>query len=265
MKRLPGQGLFAVERGKIMSDTVMEVRSWRRVAAAVAILSILLSACVTGQEEDPASLTASEKDLRAKAEEQRKTESAMTGAIVGAVALGILGAVLGARGGNLGAGLAMGALAGAAIGGMAGVAYGSYANAKARKYANAEARATEVSKGADETLAYYNQVNASAQTMLSEQQMKVAQLNEQYRAKAITKEQFQKGMASSNRNETIIKDQIAGIDKQINEMKTDEQSQALARQIQQLEQQRDGLKQTYDKLLQLYGTVPAEVRVPSQA
>lgn len=250
-----------------MSDIAIGARPlWRRLAAGAAIFSILLGGCVTGDEDaDPSTLTPAEKELRAKAEEKRKSEAAVTGAVAGAVAGALLGALLGARGGNAATGALIGGVAGGALGAAAGYAYGSYMNAKARSYSNAEARAQAVSKGADETLVYYNQVNSAAETMLQEQQTKVARLNDDYQRKAITKEQYQKELSSASRNEAILKDQLKSMDEQINSMRTDQQSEALTRQIQQLEQQRAALQAKYDRLLQVYGSVPSEVRAPSQS
>lgn len=249
-----------------MSDIAMGARSLRRLTSVLAIFSILLGGCVqNGEDADASALTPAEQQLRAKAEEKRKVEAATGGAVAGAVAGALIGALLGARGGNAAMGALVGAAAGGALGAAAGLAYGSYMNAKARKYSNDEARAQAISKGADETLVYYNEVNASAETILQEQQAKVTRLNEEYRNKTITKEQFQKELASSNRNETILKDQLKSMDEQINSMKTDQQSEQLGRQIAQLEQQREALRQKQERYLQLLGSVPSEVRVPSQS
>ena len=49
-------------------------------------------------------------------------------------------------------------------------------NARAREYSSAEVRAAAVTKSANETLTYYNQVNASARTILAEQEAKIAKL-----------------------------------------------------------------------------------------
>ncbi len=237
----------------------MTMRPIWHATAVVAILSMMLGACVTSDgQEDPASLTAAERDLRKKTEEQRKSDSAVTGAIAGAVAGALLGALLGGR--NAAAGALIGAAAGGLAGGAIGYGYGSYMNARARSYSNAEARASAVTQSANNTLTYYNQVNGSARVILREQEAKVARLNEDYRNRAISKEQFQKALASANNNEANIKQQLDGLDSQLNAMKTDPQAARLAQQIQQLQQQRDSLKDTYDRLLQIYGTVPAEIR-----
>ena len=138
-------------------------------------------------------------------------------------------------------------------------------NARAREYSSAEVRAAAVTKSANETLTYYNQVNASARTILAEQEAKIAKLNDAYKSRAISKEQFQAQLASADNNEASLKEQLTGIDAQLNSMKTDPQAAQLSQQIEQLQQQRDSLKGTYDRLLQIYGTVPAEVRVSNRA
>ena len=243
-----------------MSYSSMTMRPFRRATAVVAILSMLLSACVTtGDQEDPASLTPAEKALRSKTEEQRKSDGAVAGAVAGMVAGALLGALLGGR--NAAAGALIGAAAGGLAGGAIGYGYGSYMNARARSYSNAESRAAAITQSANSTLTYYNQVNASARTILSEQEAKVAKLNEDYKSRTITKEQFQKSLASANNNEANLKQQLDGLDTQLNSMKTDPQAARLSQQIQQLQQTRDSLKETYDRLLQIYGTVPAEIRV----
>ncbi len=242
-----------------MSQSTTTMRPLWRATAIVAILSMMLGACATTNgQEDPSSLTAAERDLRKKTEDERKSDSAVTGAIAGAVAGALLGALLGGR--NAAAGALIGAAAGGLAGGAVGYGYGSYMNARARSYSNAESRANAVTQSANNTLNYYNQVNASARTILGEQEAKVAKLNEDYKSRAISKEQFQKALASANNNEANIKQQLDGLDTQLNSMKTDPQAARLAQQIQKLQQQRDSLKETYDRLLQIYGTVPAEIR-----
>ncbi len=240
-----------------MSNSTTGLRPFWCVTAAVAALSMLLGACeMPVEQENTATLTAAEKDLRTKTEDQRKVDSTVTGAAGGAVAGAVVGYLIGGWSGAL-----YGAAAGGVAGGAMGYGYGSYTNARARTYSNAEARAAAVTKSADETLTYYNQVNASARTILNEQEAKVAQLNDAYKSRAINKEQFQAQLASADTNEASLKQQLAGIDAQLNSMRTDPQAAQLAQQIQQLQQQRDSLKDTYDRLLQIYGTVPAEVRV----
>jgi predicted nucleic acid-binding Zn-ribbon protein len=133
-------------------------------------------------------------------------------------------------------------------------------NAKARSYANDEARANAVAQGADQTLAYYQQVNNSARVILAEQEQKIAKLNDDYKSRAITKEKFQQEFASSNLDQNNLNQQLQGIDKQLATMRSDPQAGMLAARINSLQTERDTLKATYDKLLQLYGTVPAEVR-----
>jgi uncharacterized protein YcfJ len=243
-----------------MSDTTMVLRPFWRVTAVVAALSMMLGACVTEQPENPAALTAAERDLRAKTEDQRKVDSTVTGAAGGAVAGALVGYLIGGWSGAL-----YGAAAGGVAGGAIGYGYGSYMNARAREYSSAEARAAAVTRSANETLAYYGQVNASARTILAEQEAKVAQLNDAYKSRAINKEQFQAQLASADNNEASLKEQLTGIDAQLNSMKTDPQAAQLSQQIEQLQLQRDSLKDTYDRLLQIYGTVPAEVRVANRA
>ena len=243
-----------------MGDSTMGLRPFWRVTAVVVALSMVLGACVTEQQENPAALTAAERDLRTKTEDQRKADSAVTGAAGGAVAGALIGYLIGGWSGAL-----YGAAAGGIAGGAVGYGYGSYMNARAREYSSAEARAAAVTRSADETLTYYNQVNASARTILSEQETKIAQLNSAYKSRAINKEQFQAQLASADNNEASLKQQLAGLDTQLNSMRTDPQAAQLSQQIEQLQQQRDSLKDTYDRLLQIYGTVPAEVRVPARA
>ena len=244
-----------------MSDTTVGLRPFWRATAAVAALSMFLGACEMPAEQDnPATLTAAERDLRTKTEDQRKVDSTVTGAAGGAVAGALVGYLIGGWSGAI-----AGAAAGGVAGGAVGYGYGSYMNARAREYSSTEARAAAVTKSADETLTYYNQVNASARTILAEQEAKVAQLNDAYKSRAINKEQFQAQLASADNNEASLKQQLTGIDAQLNSMKTDPQAAQLSQQIQQLQQQRDSLKDTYDRLLQIYGTVPAEVRVSGRA
>lgn len=240
------------------------IRIMRGIGMAAAV-SLAVAACTDAPKssalrasaatERKSGLTPAEKQLRARAEEKRKVDSAVTGAAGGAIAGALVGGLLGGW-----RGAAIGAVTGAAGGAAAGLAYGSYMNAKARHYSNAEARATAVSKGADQTLDYYRRVNAASQTILNEQQVKIARLNEEYRSGAITKERYRKELSTAGTNEGLIKDQIQGLDQQLAAMRADPQSLKLTSQVQELQQQRDTLQGTYDRLIELYGTVPSEVR-----
>ncbi|HTR86317.1 MAG TPA: hypothetical protein VMI56_17680 [Reyranella sp.] len=234
----------------------------RPVVVGVTVAALALGGCIPDEgastsaaSMDQSTMSPAERDLQAKTEQQRKTDAAIAGGVGGA----ILGAALGyALGGWQGA--ALGAAGGAMTGAAVGYGYGSYMNARARQYSSQEQRAQEVTKSANSTVDYYNQVNASARTILAEQQAKVAQLNNDYKAGAITKEQYRQQLANAGANQTNLKAQISGIDKQIAEMKGDEQSAVLTSQVQQLQAQRDQLQSTYDGLVQLYGTVPSEVQ-----
>ncbi len=239
-----------------MSDASGSVRPFWRVIAAVAAIAFLASACEMPEAgEDPSTLTAAEKDLRTKTEQQRKAESTVAGAAGGAVLGAITGYLIGGW-----SGAAIGAATGGVAGAAMGYGYGSYMNARARQYSNAEARAAAVTQSANQTLAYYDQVNASARTILSEQETKVARLNDEYQRKAITKEQYRSQLASASTNAADLNQQLAGIDTQLSNMRSDPQAAALAVQIEQLQEKRNSLKETYDRLLQLYGTVPDDVR-----
>ncbi len=234
----------------------LSVRPFWRIAAAVVGVAVLAGACdMPDAGEDPNTLTAAEKDLRAKTEQERKVDSTLAGAAGGAVLGAITGYLIGGW-----QGAAIGAATGGVAGGALGYGYGSYMNARARQYSNAEARAAAVTQSANQTLAYYDQVNTSARTILAEQQQKVARLNNQYRAGAITKDQYKSQLASASTNAADLSQQLDGIDKQLTNMRSDPQAAALSVQIQQLQGQRDALKDTYDRLLQLYGTVPDDVR-----
>jgi uncharacterized protein YcfJ len=239
-----------------MNEQALRLRPSWRVTAIIVALTMTVTACLPAHEEDPVTLTAAEKDLRKKTEDQRKADSALTGAAGGAIAGALIGGLLGGwRGALIGA--ATGGVAGAAL----GVGYASYMNARAKQYANEEARAAAVSQAADQTLGYYRQVNASASTILAEQERKIAGLNAAYKSRQISKEQFQQAFVSSSNNEANLREQLQGLENQLNSMRTDQQAALLTRQIQELETQRDALKATYDRLLELYGTVPGEIRV----
>lgn len=241
-------------------------RPSRTLLAATVSLALLLGGCVPegGQalqsSAPPPGMSQAELDLRTKTEQQRKVEGGVAGAIGGAILGGIVGAVVG---GNIQSAV-IGAAGGAIVGGALGVGYGSYMNAKARTYSNAQARYSAVSQGAAETIAYYNDINASARTILTEQRAKVAQLNQAYRSGTITKEQYREQLASAGPDQNNLNEQIKGIEKQISAMQGDVQASELTQQIQQLQLQRDSLKGTYAQLIQLYGTVPAEVQQQGQ-
>lgn len=141
-----------------------------------------------------------------------------------------------------------------------GVPYESYLEVKVRRYATAEARAAAMARSADATLAHFNRLNEQARTMLIRHKAEIAQLNDAYRARTISKDQFQGQLATPSRNRDALKEQVAALEAEIKARKADPPAEEMNEQIRRLEQQRDALKATYDDLLQLYGTVPAEVR-----
>lgn len=244
----------------MQSNSVLP-RLWWRGRAFVAVASLLLGACVTtmGNEEANA-LTPAEKDLRTRTEQQRVAQAAATGAIALAILGAVAGAAIGARSGNAGAGALIGGAGGAVAGGLMGAAYGSYVNAKARNYSNAEARANALAAEADKDIANYTAINNSSRQILADEQAKVAHLTQEYQAKRISKEAFQKGISSAKNNANIMKDQVKAMDDQIADMEADRQTAQLTNQVQQLKEQRDSLKDTYERLIQLYGTVPNDLR-----
>lgn len=233
-------------------------RPFGRLTLLTAVAAVAVAACDMPEQQalNQSALTPAEQDLQAKTEQQRQVDSALTGAAAGAIGGAVLGYLIGGW-----QGAATGAITGGMAGAAIGVGYGSYMNAKARSYANDEARANAVAQGADQTLAYYQQVNNSGRVILAEQEQKIAKLNDDYKSRAITKEKFQQEFASSSLDQKNLNQQLQGIDKQLAEMRGDPQSGMLAARINSLQAERDTLKGTYDKLLELYGTVPAEVRV----
>lgn len=251
-----------------MYTSWMDYVSIRPVTAGLVSLSLMLGACDMPQDGSQGqavqtaaaapNMTPAEQDLRAKTEKQRQTDSAIAGAVAGAVGGAVLGYLIGGW-----QGAAIGAGSGAVLGGALGYGYGSYMNAKAQKYSNDQARYAAVAKGANDTVAYYDQVNATARTILAEQQAKVAKLNQDYRAGTITKEQYRRELASAGPDQANLNEQIQGLDKQMAAMRADPQASNLTQQVQQLQAQRDALKSTIDQLVQLYGTVPSEVQQSS--
>lgn len=143
-----------------------------------------------------------------------------------------------------------------------GVPYDTYLEVRARQYASAEARAAAVARSADATLAHFDRLNEQSRTMLAEQRAEIARLNDAYRVRTISKEQFQGQLASLDRNRDALKDQVAALEAEIRARKSEPPAEEMDGQIRRLEQQRDALRATYNQLLQLYGTVPAEVRRP---
>lgn len=203
----------------------------------VIALAFVLSACAT--TEAPHTATSS-------------TERSTTPALVELM----MGSLRGQRGSN------------AAVGDLlesvrTGVPYESYLEVKARRYATAEARAAAMSRNADATLAHFDRLNEQARAMLVEHRAEIARLNDAYRARIISKEQFQGQLASPNRNRDALKGQLATLEAEIRARKSDPPAEEMGERIRRLEEQRDALKATYDHLLKLYGTVPTEVRRPN--
>ena len=141
-----------------------------------------------------------------------------------------------------------------------GVPYETYLKIKARKYATAEARAAAVARNADATLAHFDRLNEAARTMLVENRTEIARLNDSYRSGSLSRGQYQEQLAPTDRKQAALKSQMAALEAEIAAMKAGQPDAELGERLQRLERQRDSLKATYDDLLRLYGTVPAEVR-----
>ena len=141
-----------------------------------------------------------------------------------------------------------------------GVPYETYLKIKARNYASAEARAAAVVRNADATLAHVDRLNEAARAMLVENRTEIARLNDSYRSGSLSRGQYREQLGPTDRKQAALKGQMAALEAEIAAMKAGQPDAELGERLQRLERQRDSLKATYDDLLRLYGTVPAEVR-----
>ena len=198
-----------------------------RLVGSVALVGIL-AGCEPGADgttpnifSDLAALagssdTSSEQDaLRAQAEEHRDyAQARVSAAAAGAVLGGLLGALVDSD--NPGRGAAVGAVSG----GVIGYVGGSYLTRDHSQFvASREALAEDV-KAANEDTAVSAENVRVAQAVLAYQRREIAELNQEYEAGHLSREEYQRKLATLEEDREQVRVMIATTQERINNLDT---------------------------------------------
>ena len=249
----------------------------RQLIVLFSCAALALAGCSNGyshkssSSKNDSSLSHDQQVLRANAERvdpaNAGENTAGEGAALGAILLGALGCGIGllATGGD-GKGCAMGAGAGVIAGAVGGYVLGSNVADKQRDYANREDMLFDVIASADDEIAANQAAVAAAEGVNRQHQQRLAQLNEQYAQKKITKKKYEREV------EEMAEDRDAmALAVQTNYDKIAELNQLIAEggksgQIAMLQQRRDtlaaenaALESELDQLTAMLASVPQEV------
>lgn len=244
------------------------MKLFSKLTAILALSAMTLAGCMEGMVEEPALLSAEERQLR-----QIERERNSTAIAIGAAA----GAVLGAaatrdcprdqqqkkcRDEQM-----KGMLIGAIIGGMAGSATGSYVNARAREFSSEQNGYRASIAAADQDIRNYQSLNQTTSRLVSQQRSKVSRLNGQLRQGSISEKEYRVQIASARANVRSIDDAIGDISKQIQVMRDDSNTRRangkptgdLNNRINSLEAQKRTLESRRREMADVYDDVPASV------
>lgn len=250
----------------------------RQLIVLVSATALALAGCTSGgyhggkHDSQSSNLSHDQKVLRANAErvdpENAGDDTTGEAILLGALLLGALGCGVGLLAGGDGKSCAIGAGAGAAVGAVGGYALGSDVADKQRNYASREDMLYDVIAAADDEIAA-NQAAAEAAYRVNQQhEQQLAQLNEQYAQKKISKKKYEKEI-----DEMVDDREAMAITVQANRDKIAELNRLIAEggksgQIAMLEERRDtlasenaALEVELDRLTAMLASVPGEARV----
>ena len=252
----------------------------RQLIALVSATALALAGCSTGgshhsgsSSKSDSGLSHDQQVLRANAERIADPESAgddTTGEamLLGAVALGVLGCGIALLAGGNGKGCAIGAGAGAAVGAAGGYMLGSHVADKQRDYASREDMLYDVIAAADDEIAMNQQAAQAAERVNQQHEQRLAQLNEQYAAKKITKKKYEREVDEMAEDRDAIaiavdsnRDKIAELNQLIAEGGQSGQIAMLQDRRDTLAAENAELEIELDRLTAMLASVPNEVRV----
>lgn len=236
------------------------MKLFSKLTAILALSAMTLAGCMEGMVEDPALLSAEERQLR-QIERERNSTAIAVGAAAGAL-VGAAATQNRPRNEQM-----AGILVGAMIGGMAGSATGSYVNARAREFSSEQNGYRAAIAAADQDIRNYQSLNQTTSRLVSQQRSKVSRLNGQLRQGSISEEEYRVQIASARNNVRSIDDAIGDISKQIQVMRDDSNTRRasgkptgdLNNRINSLEAQKRTLESRRRAMVDVYDDVPASV------
>lgn len=236
------------------------MKLFSKLTAILALSAMTLAGCMEGMVEDPALLSAEERQLR-QIERERNSTAIAVGAAAGAL-VGAAATQNRPRDEQM-----AGILIGAMIGGMAGSATGSYVNARAREFSSEQNGYRAAIAAADQDIRNYQSLNQTTSRLVSQQRSKVSRLNGQLRQGSISEEEYRVQIASARNNVRSIDNAIGDISKQIQVMRDDSNTRRangkptgdLNNRINSLEAQKRTLESRRRAMAEVYDDVPASV------
>lgn len=236
------------------------MKLFSKLTAILALSAMTLAGCMEGMVEEPALLSAEERQLR-QIERERNSTAIAVGAAAGAF-VGAAATQNRPRDEQM-----RGMLIGAMIGGMAGSATGSYVNARAREFSSEQNGYRAAIAAADQDIRNYQSLNQTTSRLVSQQRSKVSRLNGQLRQGSISEEEYRVQIASARNNVRSIDNAIGDISKQIQVMRDDSNTRRangkptgdLNNRINSLEAQKRTLESRRREMADVYDDVPASV------
>lgn len=227
----------------------------RTATAIVVIGSMFLTSCVS-TAVDPANMTSSEIALRQRqTEDIRIAQGVVTGAAVGAAG----GALIAALAGGDGRAIARGAIAGGLVGGVVGGVDANNVNQATRVESGQQDRYRQVIANADRAIAHYRRTNATAASLVSSENTRVARLNAEFRSGKIDKAGYRRKMANAKSNVAILDSQISRADRDISDLRSEGRSGPTAGKIAELQAEKSRLQHQRDALKVAYSRVTDEI------
>jgi hypothetical protein len=236
----------------------MRITPTRRGIAAVMACILLLAGCAS--QTGGAGLTPAQMQLQQANDRFRQTVG--EGAAVGAVTLGLLGAGIGALAGR-GKGALIGLGAGAAVGAALGTAMGYVVARKNYLQAKTEENLKQLIAAANGDADAYHRSAVASRDIAAEARTKIAALDQQYRAKQITAEQYKQSAQTYKTSSDIMQSQLTTSTEKVTAMRTDAQGQTgedrndLLNDARQVEIARRTLKESSDSLAATLAMVPS--------
>ena len=243
-----------------------------KLLATLAIAALVLSGCqgldTSFASEDPSTLTAEEREIRAVQVKRRQTAIAI-GAIIGApLGVAIARKVAANRGRTLSKPEELAAaLVGTAIFAGLGKVTGDYVNSRSQNYGSQQQELRALITAADRDIANYRRLNQTSSRLISQQRSKVKTLNSRLQAGSVSTSSYRSQIASARNNIASLDGGISDLEKQIKFMKNDiaqrskagQETGGLSSRIKSLESQKRTLESRRRELAIVYDEVPSEV------
>ena len=226
---------------------------------AIAMACVITLAGCSGPVGSPP-LSPAQQQL--KQANDRFNTTVVEGAVIGGAVLGVAGGVLGAVlcGKNC---ALLGLAAGAAVGAAAGAAKGYDVARKNYTQARTEDNLKRLIAESNQDADAFHRSAVASRDIAAEARTKIAALDEQYKAKTITADQYKQGASSYRASADIITTQLASTTQKMATMRADAATQSgsdqstLLDDARQIEEARRALKESSESLAATLAMVPS--------